>query len=50
MLTFKIQLAGYVIRNYLKAEPFADEMDANTGHHGGLVLEAHSGQVQTATT
>ena len=36
--------------NYLEAEPFAHEMDANTGHHSGLVLEAHGGQVQTATT
>ena len=33
---------------YLIVEPLADEMDANTRYHGGIVLEAHGGQVQTA--
>lgn len=35
---------------YVVVEPLADEMDADAGHHGRLVLEAHGGQVQTATT
>jgi hypothetical protein len=35
---------------YFIVEPLADEMDANTRYHGGFVLEAHGGQVQTTTT
>lgn len=38
------------LETHLVVEPLADEMDANTRHDGGLVLEAHGGQVQTATT
>jgi len=36
--------------SYLIKKPLADKMNADTGHNGWLVLEAHGGQVQTATT